>query len=651
MIRLTGTIEGASPLSGDASGLTLIFSQSAPGPAGPAGPAGADGAPGPNIVNTSTSTTLTGLLKGNGATVSAATAGTDYAAAAHTHALADLTQSGASSGQVAAWSGSAWAPANAASGVTNLGYTPSPTNGTVTSDTGADATLTLADATNAGLASPADFTKLTNFDKFAPDIVSASTMDIGSVAGDTMNVQLGNVTVDAFTAAPVGVRKTLILATTLNFTHNATSLIMPAGQTLLYAAGSSMEFISLGSGNWRCLSVSKPGLTITTKTSSPTILSITPQMVGSNTGSISYPIPRADATHAGIVSAAEWQKLTDIAGTNTGDQSLSLGTIGASTVDINLSGSASATIPAATSSTAGLESAADKTKLNGIAAGATANSSDATLLARANHTGTQLAATIAPGTESQILMTVGGVASWSTPSGLGVPTITSATASSPSQTVFTVAYSGAYQEVYLNGHLLLAADYALSASTTCTLTSGTGVISGDLVEIVSFPSSAGGGGGGGLPSEVMTATAATSQEFAMDLSDAAFLTIKTLGGGMTSTSEDYVRMQFYVSGAWVTNSVYYFIQFENKSNGTTTASLEYTDTGALFTINHTAVMELNVGASEISGRGWSYGYWGGLWHNSEITVRVAVSAQPTKCRLVAGSGNFTGKFKLTKETL
>jgi len=37
---------------------------------------------------------------------------------------------------------------------------------------------------------------------------------------------------------------------------------------------------------------------------------------------------------------------------------------------------------------------ADDSKLAGIAAGATVNSSDATLLARANHTGTQLAATI-----------------------------------------------------------------------------------------------------------------------------------------------------------------------------------------------------------------------------------------------------------------
>lgn len=43
---------------------------------------------------------------------------------------------------------------------TNLGYTASPTNGLVTSDTGTDATLTLVDGTNAGLMAPAQHTKL-----------------------------------------------------------------------------------------------------------------------------------------------------------------------------------------------------------------------------------------------------------------------------------------------------------------------------------------------------------------------------------------------------------------------------------------------------------------------------------------------------------
>ena len=45
-------------------------------------------------------------------------------------------------------------------GATNLGYTASQTGGTVTSDTGTDATLPLADGTNAGLMTPAQFAKL-----------------------------------------------------------------------------------------------------------------------------------------------------------------------------------------------------------------------------------------------------------------------------------------------------------------------------------------------------------------------------------------------------------------------------------------------------------------------------------------------------------
>lgn len=53
-----------------------------------------------------------------------------------------------------------------------------------------------------------------------------------------------------------------------------------------------------------------------------------------------------------------------------------------------------ATIPAANGTDAGVLTASDKSKLDGIAANATANSSDATLLNRANHTGTQTASTV-----------------------------------------------------------------------------------------------------------------------------------------------------------------------------------------------------------------------------------------------------------------
>jgi hypothetical protein len=47
-------------------------------------------------------------------------------------------------------------------GSTNLGYTASPTNGTVTSDTGTNATIPLANGTNAGLLSPTEKTKISN---------------------------------------------------------------------------------------------------------------------------------------------------------------------------------------------------------------------------------------------------------------------------------------------------------------------------------------------------------------------------------------------------------------------------------------------------------------------------------------------------------
>lgn len=53
-----------------------------------------------------------------------------------------------------------------------------------------------------------------------------------------------------------------------------------------------------------------------------------------------------------------------------------------------------ATIPAATPTAAGVMSAADKTKLNGIATGATANATDAQLRDRSTHTGSQATSTI-----------------------------------------------------------------------------------------------------------------------------------------------------------------------------------------------------------------------------------------------------------------
>lgn len=66
----------------------------------------------------------------------------------------------------------------------------------------------------------------------------------------------------------------------------------------------------------------------------------------------------------------------------------------ATTVTVLSDTGTDAILPAADGTNAGVMTSAMQVKLAGIATGATANSADATLLARANHTGTQLAATV-----------------------------------------------------------------------------------------------------------------------------------------------------------------------------------------------------------------------------------------------------------------
>ena len=64
---------------------------------------------------------------------------------------------------------------------TNLAYTASPTQGTITSDTGTDATIPAADGTNAGLFLPAEKTKLAGIAEGAEVNVQS---DWNAVSGD-----------------------------------------------------------------------------------------------------------------------------------------------------------------------------------------------------------------------------------------------------------------------------------------------------------------------------------------------------------------------------------------------------------------------------------------------------------------------------------
>lgn len=129
-----------------------------------------------------------------------------------------------------------------------------------------------------------------------------------------------------------------------------------------------------------------------------------------NTADIDKPISNATATALSFkadISAVNntFSNLATINGSSLlaggnivisggGATNLSTISITATALTIASDTGSDALIPAATSSLAGLQTAADKTKLDGIAAGATVNSTDAQLRDRGTHTGTQAASTI-----------------------------------------------------------------------------------------------------------------------------------------------------------------------------------------------------------------------------------------------------------------
>lgn len=85
-----------------------------------------------------------------------------------------------------------------------LGYTASPTGGTVTNDAGADAALPLADGTNAGLMSPIEHTLLAGFSEAVDDRVAALLV-AGAGIGLTYNDASNTLTISRTVAAPVTV--------------------------------------------------------------------------------------------------------------------------------------------------------------------------------------------------------------------------------------------------------------------------------------------------------------------------------------------------------------------------------------------------------------------------------------------------------------
>lgn len=132
-------------------------------------------------------------------------------------------------------------------GATNLAYTASPTGGTVTSDTGTDATLTLADATNAGLMAPAQHSKLAGIASGATaNATDAQLRDRGTHTGTQTASTISDFTSAASAAAPVqsvaGRTGTVTIAAA-DITDSTT-----AGRAVLTAADAAAQRTALGLG-------------------------------------------------------------------------------------------------------------------------------------------------------------------------------------------------------------------------------------------------------------------------------------------------------------------------------------------------------------------------------------------------------------------
>ena len=97
-------------------------------------------------------------------------------------------------------------------GATDLSYTASPTNGIVTSDTGTDAAIPLADGTNAGLLSPTEKTAISEINKtqvkLAENISKGQVVYVSSANGTNIIVSKASNATEATSSKTLGLLET-----------------------------------------------------------------------------------------------------------------------------------------------------------------------------------------------------------------------------------------------------------------------------------------------------------------------------------------------------------------------------------------------------------------------------------------------------------
>jgi hypothetical protein len=315
-------------------------------------------------------------------------------------------------------------PLPSGSGATNLGVTTADSQLTVTSSSGTSAVLPAATTSLAGVMTSTDKTKLDGMASGATaNATNAELRDRGTHTG----LQLASTISDFASAARVQVLGAVVAGTNITATTSGTGA---TAVTTIAAAGTNisstrtMTAVTVtsstgGSGSIPAATTSLAGvMTSTDKTKLDGIAS------GATANATNAELRNRD-THTGSQPASSISDLAAntrmqvqsmlIAGSNitltpsgTGDSlqvtidastggsgSTNLGvTTAASQLTVTSSSGTSAVLPAATTLLAGVMTSSDKSKLDGIASGATANATNAELRNRDTHTGSQLASTI-----------------------------------------------------------------------------------------------------------------------------------------------------------------------------------------------------------------------------------------------------------------
>lgn len=84
------------------------------------------------------------------------------------------------------------------------------------------------------------------------NVASATTTDIGAATGESITIT-GTTTITGLGTKAAGCIRFVTFSGALILTYNATSLILPTAANITTVAGDTAVFLSLGSGNWKCL--------------------------------------------------------------------------------------------------------------------------------------------------------------------------------------------------------------------------------------------------------------------------------------------------------------------------------------------------------------------------------------------------------------